>query len=115
MEDLESALRILVIVPLSLFLLHFFRKRRNMTLRILLFLEKDLKTKEEICEHLELQPFEISSALEFLATVSHCIQRVFRGPWDKEGNKQNPYAYSITTIGIRCIANPNLLKKLEID
>ena len=115
MEDFESALRILVMVPLFFFLLHFFRKRKNMALRILLFLENDLKTKEEICEHLELQPFEVSPALEFLATVPHCINQVFRGPWDKEGNKQNPYPYTITKIGIRWIADLRLRKRIELD
>jgi len=115
MDDFESFVKVFLLIPLFFFALQFLQKRKNMTLRILFFLKDNLKTTEEISEHLELQPFEVAPALEIMETMALTIVRVWRGPWDRAGNKQDPYAYSLTAIGKRSLEDPEFRRQLDRD
>jgi len=74
--------------------------------KILATLGQDPKPFDELRKTLSENPHDLRSKLEFMENELGYIVRVWRGPWDKNGAKQDPWIYDLTPIGLRALNHP---------
>ncbi len=73
---------------------------QKMGLKILgLLIEHGPLTIDQIGERLQVPPKDLISILYLMEMGTRAIQKHFRSPWDKEGNKQTTEIFIVTSIG----------------
>ncbi len=118
MQDSENLpLQLIIVISALLLAMPLWKlyKKRNLPIRLLLFIEDEPKTLDQFCSHLGIQPVDFQPTLEAMATsffpmlifddddFSYTVKKFKIDPEDPKAEPKKIEVYGITIIGKRVI------------